>query len=90
MTDLGEPQVLEDIDIVALRRAVAWLLDYSAAELPAQSSVSFWLWYNPSKAYNSMWEADSYITFQSLLSFILWRFTANNNGNPDVAKEAID
>lgn len=90
VTDLGEPHVLEDIDIVALRRAVGWLLDYSAAGLPAQSSVNFWLWYNPSKAYNSMWESDSYVTLQSLLSFILWRFTANNNGNPDVAKEAMD
>ena len=37
-----------------------------------------------------MWETDSYVTLQSLLSFILWRFTANNNGNPDVAKEAMD
>ena len=35
------------------------------------------------------WETDSYVTLQSLLSFILWRFTVNNNGNPDAAKEAI-
>ncbi|GAB7329342.1 hypothetical protein MBLNU13_g01137t1 [Cladosporium sp. NU13] len=90
VTDLGEPHVLEDIDLVALQRAVAWLLDYHAAGLPAQSIVNFWLWYNPSKAYNSMWETDSYVTLQSLLSFFLWRFTANNNGNPDVAKEAMD
>lgn len=89
VVDLGETHVLEDIDIVALRRAVAWLLDYSAAGLPAQSSVNFWFWYNPSDAYNSMWETDSYVTLQSLLSFILWRFTVNNNGNPDAAKEAI-
>ncbi|TKA78168.1 hypothetical protein B0A55_03897 [Friedmanniomyces simplex] len=40
--DLGDPQLDEGVNITALRLAVGWLLNYTAAGLPAESSLNFW------------------------------------------------
>ncbi|TKA78160.1 hypothetical protein B0A55_03899 [Friedmanniomyces simplex] len=85
--DLGDPQLDEGVNITALRLAVGWLLNYTAAGLPAESSLNFWFWFDPTGTYSSIWEANAYTALQSLLAFILWEFCTNNNENPAVAAE---
>ncbi|KAH6883593.1 hypothetical protein B0T10DRAFT_518691 [Thelonectria olida] len=72
-------------DVQALSLAVGWLLNYTAANLPVQSSVAFGFWIAGSDAYQTFWKADAYRMLKSIIAFILWEFTANNNGNPAVA-----
>ncbi|KAI2475342.1 hypothetical protein Ptr902_13265 [Pyrenophora tritici-repentis] len=71
-------------DIEALRRAVGWLLDYTAANLPAGSSPTFQFANTVSDAYQGIWKTNAYVSLKSILGFIFWEFTANNNGNPAV------
>ncbi|KAI3578616.1 hypothetical protein IWW34DRAFT_911570, partial [Fusarium oxysporum f. sp. albedinis] len=73
------------VDIQALSLAVGWLLNFTAANLPVQSSVAFGFWIAGSDAYQTFWKADAYRMLKSIVAFILWEFTANNNGNPAVA-----
>jgi predicted small integral membrane protein len=72
-------------DIQALSLGVGWLLNYTAANLPVQSSVTFGFWIAGSDSYQTFWKADAYRMLKSIIAFILWEFTANNNGNPAVA-----
>ena len=76
-----------DVNITALHLAVGWLLNYTASGLPAESSINFWFWFDPSGTYNSIWETNAYTTLQSMLAFILWEFSTNSNGNPALASE---
>ena len=85
--DLGDPQLDLAVNITALHLAVGWLLNYTAASLPAESSINFWFWFAPSGTYSSLWEINAYTTLQSMLAFILWEFCTNNNENPAVAPE---
>lgn len=73
------------VDVQALSLAVGWLLNYTAANLPAESSVDFEFWETGPDAYQAIWKADAYRTLKSIIAFVLWEFTANNNGNPAVA-----
>ncbi|KAI3571338.1 hypothetical protein IWW34DRAFT_709896 [Fusarium oxysporum f. sp. albedinis] len=73
------------VDVEALSLAVGWLLNYTAANLPVESSVDFQFWETGSDAYKAIWEADAYRTLKSIVAFVLWEFSGNNNGNPAVA-----
>lgn len=73
------------VDVQALSLAVGWLLNYTAANLPVQSSVAFGFWKTGPDAYQNIWKADAYRMLKSIIAFVLWEFTANNNGNPAVA-----
>ena len=84
---LGDPQLDLAVNLTALHRAVGWLLNYTASGLPAESSINFWFWFDPSRTYSAIWEANAYTTLQSLLAFIFWEFCTNNNGNPAVVAE---
>jgi hypothetical protein len=75
------------IDVEALRSAVGWLLNYTAANLPAGSSPTFQFANTFSDTYPAIWEKKAYVSLKSILGFIYWQFTANNNGNP-VVKDA--
>lgn len=70
------------VNMTALHRAVGWLLNYTASGLPAESSINFWFWFDPSSIYSAVWEGNAYTTLQSLLAFIIWEFCTNNNENP--------
>lgn len=85
--ELGDPQLDYDVNITALHLAVGWLLNYTASGLPAESSINFWFWFAPSGTYNSFWESNAYTTLQSMLAFILWEFSINNNENPALLSE---
>jgi hypothetical protein len=88
--NLGDPHLLTDINITALRVGVEWLLDYTASGLPPQSSVNFWFWFNPFSVYASIWESNAYTSLQSLLAFIIWECCPGNNGNPLVASQQYE
>lgn len=72
-------------DLSALGLGVGWLLNYTAANLPVQSSPVFQFTETGSEAYQAIWQESSYEMLKSIIGFILWEFTMNNNGNPDVA-----
>lgn len=69
------------IDHEALDEAMGWLLNYTAVGLPAISSVAFSIAYHPTETFSVEWERSSYKTLRSMIGFILWYFTENNNGN---------
>lgn len=82
VSQLGAPVLNDDIDIEALGDALTWLLNFTAAGIPAQSSVVFSLWYNPPYVSYHYWSMEAYKTLKSLLAFPLWEFSENNFGNP--------
>lgn len=88
--NLGDPHLLTNINITALRVGVEWLLDYTASGLPPQSSVNFWFWFNPFSVYASIWESNAYTSLQSILAFIIWECCPGNSGNPLVASQQYD
>lgn len=85
--DLGIPQQDLAINITGLQMAMGWLLNYTASGLPIESSLNFWFWFDPSGTYDSIWQANTYTTLKSTLSFIIWEFCTNNNQNPNVKPE---
>ncbi|KAI8710957.1 hypothetical protein NCS52_01524600 [Fusarium sp. LHS14.1] len=85
VSNLITKEATSRVDVQALSLAVGWLLNYTAANLPVESSVDFGFWEIGSDAYQTIWKADAYRTLKSIIAFVLWEFTANNNGNPAVA-----
>ena len=74
------PILLTDADLRSYREALAFLLNFTAANIPAPSSVI-----------ESFWSGSSQLTygplsqgFQSILAFPIWFFNANNLGNLDM------
>lgn len=85
--NLGDPKLDSTIDLTALKLAVSWLLNYTASHLPAESSIDFMFWFSPSSTYQKLWETNAYNTLQSVLAWVIWEFSTNNNENPAVAVE---
>lgn len=73
--------VTDNIDLTAYRAALSWLLNYTAAGIPAPSSIaeSFW------SSNLQLGEPSTYgivvQNFQSVLAFPVWLFNDNNWGN---------
>ncbi|KAK3393850.1 hypothetical protein B0H63DRAFT_505672 [Podospora didyma] len=80
------PTFMAEDEVAAYRHAQRWLLNFTAADIPAPSSIAQGFWgaglggqlENPS-SYGTLLQS-----FQSLLVFPLWLFNANNFGNPDL------
>lgn len=91
VSDLGELQPNDVIDIAALKLAIGWLFNYAASDTPAMSSVAFWFWLAPvqTSTYRNTWEQNAYATLQSLLAFSLWEFNINNNGNVNLTLQGM-
>jgi hypothetical protein len=51
------------------------------------SSLAFWFWFGPSEVYNDIWRENAGLSLKSVLAFIIWEFSVNNNANPDIAVE---
>lgn len=83
--DLVTQEAISPIDVQALGLAVGWLLNYTSADLPVETSPDFQFWDTGSDAYQAVWETNAYTTLKSILGFVFWEFTANNNGNPVVS-----
>ncbi|KAK1836854.1 hypothetical protein QBC39DRAFT_429866 [Podospora conica] len=92
LSDLTDPEPIPFTasDISAFRTALSWLMDYSAANIPAQSSILEIFWDNQ----NSL--SDTYIdgillqNFRSILVFPIWLFNANNHGNKDLKGKILN
>ncbi|KAH8690821.1 hypothetical protein BGW36DRAFT_432603 [Talaromyces proteolyticus] len=69
------------VDVQTLSLAIGWLLNYTAANLPPESSPDFQFWETGSDTYQTIWQTNSYIMLKSILGFILWEFSVNNDGN---------
>lgn len=68
-------------DISAYNTVLSWLLDYSAANIPAPSSIIETFWSSESQMSHSFASALLRRNFRSILVFPLWLFNDNNYGN---------
>jgi hypothetical protein len=85
VSDLSSPSLSPFIDISDLQRGLGWLLNYTAASLPPESSITFLFWNHNAVQSEHDWAVDAYKTLQSIVAFTTWFFTENNFGNPQMA-----
>lgn len=86
VSNLTAPEFIDTTDdLLEYRKALRWLLDYAAANIPAPSAIieSFW---TGRERLETEHLAYGYLTqhFHSVLSFPLWFFNANNYGNVEL------
>jgi hypothetical protein len=90
-TDFTEPHQLVDIDIDALKKSYSWLLNSTAANVPATSSIAQFFWTSADQLSHEYYSIECYQLFQSLLLFPFWLFHDNNFGNLRLeAQEIVD
>jgi hypothetical protein len=84
------PQMVTGIDLTAYRDVLRWLLNYTASDIPAPSSIA-------QGFFNSYTQLDSPYTygiaeqnFQSILAFPFWLFNDNNWGNTAVKSDVLE
>jgi hypothetical protein len=85
VSDLLLPSLSPAINISDLQMGLGWLLNYTAAGLPPESSIAFLFWNHNAVQSEHDWAVDAYKTLQSILAFTTWFFTENNFGNPQMA-----
>ena len=69
------------LDIDAYRSALRWLLNSTAAGIPAPSSIAQYFWSAPEQLTSDYWSASPRQAFQSIIAYPLWFFNENNAGN---------
>lgn len=79
--DLTTPYQVMDIDVSAYRAVLDWLLNYTATDIPAPSSIVENFWISGDQLRSSSTHACLTQNFQSILAFPFWMFNANNYGN---------
>lgn len=84
------PEMITDIDLTAYREVLRWLLNYTASDIPAPSSIA-------QSFFNSYAQLDSPYTygiaaqnFQSIVAFPFWLFNDNNWGNIAVKSDVLE
>jgi hypothetical protein len=88
VSELGHPSQVVISNTTALISALVWLLNYTAAGLPPESSITFLFWnINPGLSEHD-WAVVAYDTLTSMLAFVLWFFSANGPGNPQMTTSA--
>ena len=82
--------MVTDIDLIAYREFLRWLLNYTASDIPAPSSIA-------QSFFNSYAQLDSPYTygiaqqnFQSIVAFPFWLFNNNNWGNIAVKSDTLE
>ncbi|KAK0627904.1 hypothetical protein B0T14DRAFT_422946 [Immersiella caudata] len=68
-------------DVRAYRAALSWLMDFSAANIPAQSSILEIFWDNQDSLSGTYTDGILLQNFRGILAFPIWLFNANNYGN---------
>ncbi|KAI0872377.1 hypothetical protein GGS24DRAFT_18477 [Hypoxylon argillaceum] len=87
--DLTDPVQIMDLDISSYRAALGWLLNFTAANIPAPSSIAenFWI------ASDSLRDPSYYgvlsQNFFGILAFPFWFFNANNYGNMNLLPNTV-
>ncbi|KAK0649223.1 hypothetical protein B0T16DRAFT_326601 [Cercophora newfieldiana] len=84
-----EPVSFSSSDVEAYRKVLAWLLDYSAADIPAPSSIVETFWSAKNQLQDPISRALIQRNFRSVLVFPLWLFNANNYGNKGLDERII-
>ncbi|KAK8099580.1 uncharacterized protein PG998_012821 [Apiospora kogelbergensis] len=79
--DLTEAIALPSIDLVAYKRSLDWLLNFTAANIPAASSVAANFAVGDEYLLDLSTDGVLSRNFQSLLAFPLWFFSDNSWGN---------
>jgi len=75
------PILFTDIHLPSYRHALSWLLNYTAAGVPAPSSIAQSFWSSKTQLGDPAAHGILSQNFQSLLAFPFWLFNANNWGN---------
>ncbi len=81
----AQPSLLDDLP--AFRAALTWLLNYTAADIPAPSSIAQNFWSGRTELTDPTAQPAMVQNFQSLLALPLWLFNANGIGNPPLPNE---
>ncbi|KAK7917442.1 hypothetical protein PG985_011050 [Apiospora marii] len=81
MEDLSEPHLLPAIDIQAYLMSLNWLLNFTAANIPAASSIAENFAIGNDQVPDPSSDGVLSRSFQSILAFPLWFFNDNNWGN---------
>ncbi|KAH8887977.1 hypothetical protein GQ53DRAFT_826549 [Thozetella sp. PMI_491] len=88
VSDLTTPASYGSIDLVAYRKTLEWLLDFTATNIPAPSSIANHFWNGGDKLVSSPLDAtDLWLNFQGLLAFPFWLFNANGHGNVELSTQ---
>ena len=80
---------ISEDDIKGYRAALAWLLDYSKAGIPAPSSIVEGFWSSRDKLGESTIDGILLQNLRSILAFPVWLFNANNWGNSGVQGDKL-
>ena len=83
------PISLSASEVVAYRSILAWLLDFSASNIPAPSSIIESFWSSHEQLKHSFSQGVILREFRSVLVFPLWIFNANNYGNPGLSDRVL-
>jgi len=81
VSDLEPAMPVRDLDLLAYRRVFSWLLNYTAADIPAPSSIIGNFWANQDEMRDFSARASILQNFESIVAFPFWFFNANNYGN---------
>jgi len=78
------PIYLSPVDLAAHRQVIRWLLNFTATNTPAPSSMAqnFWSSAEQLADPNPVPRVVLTQSFQSILAFPVWMFNGNNYGNP--------
>ncbi|KIW23718.1 hypothetical protein, variant [Cladophialophora immunda] len=83
------PVQVTNLDIEGLKEAYTWMFNFSAAGIPAPSSIAQYFWTVQDQLENAYWSIEPYQIFQSILAFPLWQFNPNNFGNVQLDAQNI-
>ncbi|KAK5468091.1 hypothetical protein LTS15_001064 [Exophiala xenobiotica] len=81
VSDNGPATQYSDLDLPGYQLALQWLLNYTAAGIPAPSSIAEYFWSAPTQLSNDYWSIELRQALHSILAFPFWVFNTNNYGN---------
>ncbi|KAH8671538.1 hypothetical protein BX600DRAFT_434637 [Xylariales sp. PMI_506] len=92
LSELSAPDHIDvsESDVAGYMSALSWLLDYSAANIPAPSSVIEIFWSNQDSLSDTFVDGILLQNFRSVLAFPVWLFNANNYGNTEISGKILN
>jgi hypothetical protein len=79
---IADHSLISTNDLAAYRFAIHWLLNNTAAGIPAPSSIIEYFWSAPLQITSpEYWSPGPRVAFESLLAYPLWFWQGNNVGN---------
>ena len=91
LTSLQPPVRHMELDISAYREALRYLLNYTAAGIPAPSSIAESFWSSTDQLQTNSTYGILSQNFQSIIAFPFWFFNENNWGNTELkSNETIE